>query len=307
MIIKSEHKIGIIELIKESFKFLWKYKFLIIFGFIIALFASGSRVGRNTSDYSDSSNSTALSSFISSISVEQWILIIVVSLLFIAIGWYLSSVSAISIFRAVKYDKQGRRDMLVFKKLFVDANNLSVLLKFFLFDISIFFIVLILVLVPILGLAILITLTAGPGAIIIPFICCFALFIIPVFVFAFWVVDTTKVLMANYEMDLMDALNEAYDIVKREWINYLLLSLANIVIYLGFVPLFIIMSLVDMALLLPAIFLLSESITASSIGLLILAIFVIDILSATVMSVLYAYYAVSFSKFVHNFKGEYTA
>lgn len=247
--------------------------------------------------------------------MEQWIIIIifafVVSLLLFAIGWYLSSVSTIStisIYRAVKYDRQGRSDMLLgFQKLFVDANNLSVLLGFFIFDISLFFIILILVLVPILGIAILITLTAGLGDIMIHLICCFALFLIHVFVFASWFIQTTKVLMANYEMDLMDALNEAYDIVKREWINYLLLSLANIVIYLGFVPFLVIVVIIGLALFLPAIFLFSESISVLSVGLFILAIFVMAILSATVISVLYAYFAVSFSKLVQFLKGEYTA
>lgn len=113
--------------------------------------------------------------------------------------------------------------------------------------------------------------------------------------------------MANYEMDLMDALNEAYDIVKREWINYLLSSLANIVIYLGFVPFLVIVVIIGLALFLPAIFLFSESISVLSVGLFVLAIFVMAIFSATVMSVLYAYYAVSFSKLVQFFKGEYTA
>lgn len=122
-----------IDKIKESIEFAWKYKFLWVFGFLMALFSGGSGFNGNSSfrssNESNNFNSDEYHKFVDDVKdIMQdptfWVVLAVVvcvTLIISLIGWYLLSVSKGALTLAVNKDKEGKD--LSFKSSWKDGQE----------------------------------------------------------------------------------------------------------------------------------------------------------------------------------------
>lgn len=137
-------KIDYFKTIREAFSFMWKYKVLWVFGFIIALFSGGSSSSNvDTNSYSESTyENTQIGeemqrfgeSVVEFMSTSTfWIIIGVLVLLGIAFSflvWYLKNTSEIALLRGLVLDRKGQEKKIKLWYLWKDAREylLSILL-----------------------------------------------------------------------------------------------------------------------------------------------------------------------------------
>lgn len=117
-----------IDILKESWSFTWKYKFLWWFGLIIAFFSGGGTF--NAPNFSGSSESDVESINNNSVSTEEierffenpivWVVIAVLLVLLLmlsVLGWYLVKVARAALLESVRLEREGKK-VPTFKELF---------------------------------------------------------------------------------------------------------------------------------------------------------------------------------------------
>lgn len=307
-------KIDFIELIKESFRFTWKYKILWVFGFIIALFSGGSNF--NSSDFGSDRGSTGrnpdmsfvndrisqdLSNFVNSPAFPIVIIVLILVLLALAfLGWYLTQNSTISLINAVKHDNNGEKEKIAFGSLWKEANSYffwRIALFTLLWGLAVFSIILILFL-PVVVIAIA---TMGLGFVLI---CCSVLLLIPILILATMVEATAYNLVVYYNYGIRDSLSEAWRLVKKEWQNYLLAFLFGLLPNIAFG---IVIFIAAMILIIPSVLLFIAFMSAvESVAILVtvavIGAILIAIILAAIAAPTYVFNITYWTKFINKIK-----
>lgn len=270
------------KLIKDTFDFTWKYKVLWFFGFLVALFSSGSSFSNSSSRSNSRTNSgsstfdmsqyPALDSFIHS--PAFWITLVVIVVVIIAIaliGWYLSSVGYGAITRGVKKDSEGNGSEITFKNMWSIGNSyaLKVMLLGLLWGVIIFAIILVLLL-PI----ILMELVVGPAAILL--FCCAFIVIFPLLIVLGVLITTSRVLLIYYDLGIWESITESWNLIRTEWKDVLVGALIQL---LFAIPIGLIVFIVFIVLLIPAalflFFIFSTTQNLILVGILGLILFIL--------------------------------
>lgn len=237
-------QIDFFELIKKSYRFTMKYKVLWIFGFILALTSLGGSSSNNSSrssnrttnlpegadkylnQFQDSFSSFSHQPYFMALVVVGIVLLILLSVLF----WYLSRVSSISIYRAVTHDDDGKSELIGFKKLWNESQ--SVVWRVMLYDL-IWFLVIFLGLMVFLIPIILLTIFAGPLAIIL--FCCGFILLIPCLIILVVLNQISMYLVMNKDYRLQDSISKAWTLMKKETGNIILYFLSSILVALPYI------------------------------------------------------------------------
>lgn len=229
-------------LAKEAFDFTIKYKVLWIFGFVLAFLQTGSNFYSNVPDsselgsFNEFERQFSSQSGLASMSDTSIYLILggvlVCALVLSLIAWYLSRVSTIAINRAVKHDAEGNSHLITFKSLWSDSQNY--IWKIILFDLIIILGAIVISLIIVLPIVLLAAVT---GPFVIFLLCCVFVICAPLLIVIGVLVQTSIVLITNYNYGISDALQESWRLFKKEWANYILAVLVGILIS---IPYFII-------------------------------------------------------------------
>ncbi|MBN1618509.1 hypothetical protein JW887_04150 [Candidatus Dojkabacteria bacterium] len=185
--------IDYVDNIKQAFLFVWKYKILLVFGFIFSLFSQNFSYNSSSNNYNNDSSLQTTSNKVSStanIFYEKfidftktpmfWIIVAVLILILLAwaiFTWYLKSVARVALINAVRHELKGEGDVIGLKSLWSESH--SWILNLFVYDLFWFLIYLPLIVFGILG--VFASILIGPFGILL-FMC---FFIVVVFLYAF--------------------------------------------------------------------------------------------------------------------------
>jgi len=299
-------KIDFTDLIKKSFDFTLKYKMLWVFGFIIAFFQSFSNLSLNTDRGGTSSGISRGDFGPYQPIVERFnelasspifiVAIIVIGIVILLLGWYLTRVSTISISRSVKHDLNGEFDLIKFGKLWNESH--TVILKVILFDFLWFLFGFVLTIALILPF-ILLVFVIGPFAIIL--LCCGFLFFVPALIILSIINRISIVLLVNYNYSILDSVWESWRLLKNDLGSIVIYFFVTILLAIPFVLIGLFFVFVLALVTLLPVFLIAANISNPTIGIITILFTAIlfGSLFAAVTSPFITFFQVLETKFVH--------
>ncbi len=303
-------QIDFLEIIKDSWRFTWKYKVLWFFGFIISflgLLSNLSDTDSNSLSRASRSQSPSLPPEITetftNLANNPAFPVIIIGLLtvfviLVVLFWYLGSMSQIALIRAVKFENYGMPERINIKSLWSDAHTrLWALLRMQFVIIFISIALMIVIFIPLM----LLTFLLGPLAIFL--VCILLLFAIPLAFYLSIYLGTVARLVIYYELGVRESFNEAWYLIKRELIPF---SLSGLVVILTVIPYAIIYLIIFFIVLVPLVLGLFALSSILSLPVFIATVIVSVLLALIIISVLIApfevYFNVYWTKFVNKFK-----
>jgi len=225
-------KIDYFKLLKDSAEFTWKYKVLWLFGFIITLF-SGSG-GGSTSNYNFSNDDISESDF-SNVSgrVQNlintpyfWIIliaVIILSLVFVAVSWYLRRVSDIALLNSVRYDKGEQYPKITIKNLWKGSH--PYLMKFLKFDLL--YLLIIFPILIFLIILIVVPIIVYPSIGIFLICCSLPIFMLVTLIFNILKQTIERILFFS-RLKIIDSIKEGFLVLKNNLGKYALAYLTQL-------------------------------------------------------------------------------
>lgn len=295
-------KVDYFKLIEESIKYTWKYKFLWIYGFFIAFFASSGNSGSNNPDFSSIGNNNS-SSYAGSSDLENtfpgaekaiadiqnwfesfvqtptfWVVLAIVVIVLIALlvlSIYLTQISTNAINLAAKYEKEEQADKMNFKFLWNESNLLF--WKVFSFDLFwglMFFFGLMALIIPIFLMA------------VFPVLLCLLIIYIPFMLVLIYAIASIlhigrmKVLFEGY--NIFDAFKVALAFFKKNLKDWFVAGLAMIIpgIVFGLISLIITIILILVTLGIPVFLMFTNTFAVWTIVLLVVGAFILSVLAS---------------------------
>jgi len=310
----------------QTLEFIWKYKILWVFGFVIAFFSGGGLNGLGKGfdnsmlpNYRDAGVGSGTDGWLSDSAVvtgdsgtevwgdlwtsqQEWIWVligIVVGFCLLVLVWYFTNVAKVAIVKAVNYDRLKQGSLIKFKNLWVEAHPF--LLRILAYDL-----LLILGSLPFFVVIVVIIFAAGPAAILL--ICCIWIPLVLCYAVVFYIMKSTGLrLIVLEDVGVMAALSGSWNLFRENLMKYVVAGLVAFIPWIVFIIVSFVLSLFEMGALIVivgiAYVFVEMSMTAIGVIVGIFGVIGIMIVVAVVHAPFRVFTEVYWTKFIIALKG----
>lgn len=310
-------QIDFIELIKNSYKFTWKYKFFVIFIFIYSLIINLSSFSSRLTTIIDpksiehSNNLGALNNLTQSDFVVYSLVTSLITLILVFISWYFTRITTISFARSIKHENESKTELIGFKKLWSEAN--TIIGKVMLYDLAWFSVAFAIGIIIMIPLFIVIFLIIGSSInsnssisnitsimfLVYGLICCVFIILLPIFIIIGILQSLSNILVVNYGFNLKKSVSTAWGIMKKEVGNIIIYSLSTVLIELPYFLIIFLLSILSKYIFInPFLAILSNT---NSIGIAYFEIFIASIIYGLIYTIIISPFIAFFIAFSTRF------